>query len=80
VKPVRETARANGRLLAGLKARGLQLGVVSNGCGNVDRLCDDLGLAFFRLSSTRGESACTSRIPRSSFTRRLVSVCLRLRS
>jgi putative hydrolase of the HAD superfamily len=43
VKPICDTARANARLLAGLKARGLQLGVVSNGCGNVDRLCEDLG-------------------------------------
>lgn len=45
VKPVRNAARANARLLAGLKSRGLQLGVVSNGCGNVDRLCEDLGYA-----------------------------------
>jgi len=43
VKPIRDTARANARLLAGLKARGLHLGVVSNGCGNVDRLCEELG-------------------------------------
>jgi putative hydrolase of the HAD superfamily len=47
VKPVRETARANAQLLAGLKSRGLQLGVVSNGCGNVDRLCEDLGYASY---------------------------------
>ena len=47
VKPVRHTARANAQLLAGLKSRGLQLGVVSNGCGNVDRLCDDLGYSPF---------------------------------
>ena len=47
VKPIRDTARANARLLAGLKARGLQLGVVSNGCGNVDRLCEDLGYSSF---------------------------------
>ena len=45
VKSVRDAANANARLLAGLKARGLQLGVVSNGCGNVDRLCEDLGYA-----------------------------------
>jgi len=45
VQPIRDTARANARLLAGLKARGLQLGVVSNGCGNVDRLCEDLGFS-----------------------------------
>ena len=47
VKPVRDSAHANARLLAGLKSRGLQLGVVSNGCGNVDRLCDELGYASF---------------------------------
>jgi putative hydrolase of the HAD superfamily len=47
VKPVRDTAHANARLLACLKARGLQLGVVSNGCGNVDRLCEDLGYSSF---------------------------------
>ena len=47
VTPVREVARTNARLLAGLKSRGLQLGVVSNGCGNVDRLCEDLGYASF---------------------------------
>ena len=32
-------------VLATLKSRGLQLGVVSNACGNADRLCDDLGFA-----------------------------------
>jgi putative hydrolase of the HAD superfamily len=47
VKAVRDTARVNARMLAGLKSRGLQLGVVSNGCGNVDRLCEDLGYASF---------------------------------
>ena len=45
VSSVHRAAVANRRLLAGLKARGLQLGVVSNGCGNVDRLCEDLGYA-----------------------------------
>lgn len=45
VKPVRDTSAAHAQLLSALKARGLQLGVVSNGCGNVDRLCEDLGYA-----------------------------------
>jgi putative hydrolase of the HAD superfamily len=43
VEPVRAAAAANARLLANLIARGLKLGVVSNGCGNVDKLCVDLG-------------------------------------
>jgi len=47
VRPIRGVAAANATLLAGLKARGLRLGVVSNGCGNVDVLCDDLGYAPF---------------------------------
>jgi putative hydrolase of the HAD superfamily len=40
---VRTAARANIDMLTRLKARGFVLGVVSNGCGNVDVLCDDLG-------------------------------------
>ncbi len=47
VRPIRELAAANAGLLAGLNARGLRLGVVSNGCGNVDVLCDNLGYAPF---------------------------------
>jgi putative hydrolase of the HAD superfamily len=47
VAPVRRAARANREMLAGLKARGFELGVISNGCGNVDVLCDDLGYAPF---------------------------------
>jgi FMN phosphatase YigB (HAD superfamily) len=47
VRPIRDLAAANARLLAGLNARGLRLGVVSNGCGNVDVLCDNLGYAPF---------------------------------
>jgi putative hydrolase of the HAD superfamily len=43
VRPVREAAAANAQLLASLAARGLKLGVVSNGCGNVERLCADFG-------------------------------------
>ena len=37
IEPVREAARRNAETLARLSARGLRLGVVSNGCGNVDR-------------------------------------------
>jgi FMN phosphatase YigB (HAD superfamily) len=47
VRPIRDLAAANARLLAGLSARGLRLGVVSNGCGNVNVLCDNLGYAPF---------------------------------
>jgi putative hydrolase of the HAD superfamily len=45
IEPIREAARANARTLASLKGRGFTLGVVSNGCGNVDVLCEDLGYA-----------------------------------
>lgn len=45
VRSVRGAAARNARLLAALKTRGLELGVVSNGCGNVERLCEDLGYA-----------------------------------
>ena len=45
VTPVRAAAVANVPLLAELSARGCRLGVVSNGCGNVDVLCADLGYA-----------------------------------
>jgi len=34
-------------LLAELAERGFTLGVVSNGCGNVDKLCDDFGYTPF---------------------------------
>jgi putative hydrolase of the HAD superfamily len=47
VDPIRRLARTNARVLADLHARGLLLGVVSNGCGNVQVLCDDLGYAPF---------------------------------
>jgi putative hydrolase of the HAD superfamily len=43
IDPVREAAAANARLLATLVASGFKLGVVSNGCGNVERLCADFG-------------------------------------
>jgi putative hydrolase of the HAD superfamily len=45
VTAVRRAAVDNVRMLADLSGRGLKLGVVSNGCGNVDVLCTDLGYA-----------------------------------
>jgi putative hydrolase of the HAD superfamily len=45
VASARTAAAANVRLLADLSARGIRMGVVSNGCGNVDVLCADLGYA-----------------------------------
>ena len=45
IGPVREAAIENARLLATLVESGFKLGVVSNGCGNVERLCADLGYA-----------------------------------
>jgi putative hydrolase of the HAD superfamily len=47
ISSVRRAAVANVRLLADLAARGFELGVVSNACGNVDKLCADLGYATF---------------------------------
>jgi putative hydrolase of the HAD superfamily len=47
VAPVRKVAAENARLLASLVERGFELGVVSNGCGNVDKLCEDFGYAPF---------------------------------
>ena len=50
IVPVRKVAAANAQLLATLVERGFALGVVSNGCGNVEKLCADLGYArFFSL-------------------------------
>jgi putative hydrolase of the HAD superfamily len=46
-EPVREAAAANVGLLAELVERGFVLGVVSNGCGNVDKLCADFGYTPF---------------------------------
>lgn len=43
LRPLRAAAAVNAGLLARLTSRDFRLGVVSNGCGNVDRLCDDLG-------------------------------------
>jgi len=45
--PVLEAAAANARLIATLVEHGFELGVVSNGCGNVDKLCDDFGYTRF---------------------------------
>ena len=45
VNPIRQAAVSNADLLAELKLKGFRLGVVSNGCGNVAVLCDDLGYA-----------------------------------
>src|SRR3954462_5595144 len=47
IGPVLEAVAANARLLADLVERGFALGVVSNGCGNVDKLCADFGYAPF---------------------------------
>jgi len=44
---VRRAAAVNVQILAQLRARGFLLGVVSNGCGNVEVLCGDLGYAPF---------------------------------
>jgi putative hydrolase of the HAD superfamily len=46
-EPVRKAANANVQLLAELKERGFELGVVSNGCGNVENLCADFGYTPF---------------------------------
>jgi putative hydrolase of the HAD superfamily len=45
VAAVRRAAADNARVLADLSARGLKLAVVSNGCGNVDVICSELGYA-----------------------------------
>ena len=47
IAPVRKTAAENAQLLATLVERGFTLGVVSNGCGNVDKLCEDFGYSRF---------------------------------
>ena len=43
IEPVRKAVAANAQLLADLAGRGFELGVISNGCGNVERLCVDFG-------------------------------------
>jgi len=45
VEPVREAVTANMHLLADLAGRGFELGVISNGCGNVEKLCVEFGYA-----------------------------------
>jgi FMN phosphatase YigB (HAD superfamily) len=45
--PVRKAVAANVRLLAELAERDFELGVVSNGCGNVEALCADFGYTPF---------------------------------
>ena len=47
IEPVRQAAAENAPFLANLVERGFKLGVVSNGCGNVEKLCADLGYAPF---------------------------------
>jgi putative hydrolase of the HAD superfamily len=47
IAPARKAAAANAELLGELAERGFTLGVVSNGCGNVDKLCDDFGYSPF---------------------------------
>lgn len=47
IGPVRKVAARNAQLLATLAKRGFKLGVVSNGCGNVEVLCADFGYSPF---------------------------------
>ena len=47
IESVRKALAGNVRLLAELVERGFELGVVSNGCGNVDKLCADFGYSPF---------------------------------
>jgi HAD superfamily hydrolase (TIGR01509 family) len=56
ITPVGKAVAANVRLLAELVERGFELGVVSNGCGNVDKLCVDFGYTPFL--STIVDSRC----------------------
>ena len=44
---VRAAAAPHVALLSALHSQGLQLGVVSNACGNVSHLCDDFGFSPF---------------------------------
>jgi putative hydrolase of the HAD superfamily len=44
---VRAAAKRSVPVLAELRRRGLLLGVVSNGCGNVQTLCDEFGFSPF---------------------------------
>jgi putative hydrolase of the HAD superfamily len=45
--PVREAGKRNVTLLSELHDLGIVIGVVSNACGNVQTLCDDLGYSPF---------------------------------
>jgi putative hydrolase of the HAD superfamily len=56
ITPVRQAVAANVSLLGELVERGFELGVVSNGCGNVDKLCADFGYTSFL--STIVDSRC----------------------
>jgi len=47
IAPVRKAAADNAMLLATLVERGFELGIVSNGCGNVEKLCADFGYTTF---------------------------------
>jgi putative hydrolase of the HAD superfamily len=47
IAPVRNAAAGNALLLATLVERGFELGVVSNGCGNVEKLCANFGYTPF---------------------------------
>jgi putative hydrolase of the HAD superfamily len=47
IAPARKAVAANVKLLSELVKRGFELGVVSNGCGNVDKLCADFGYSPF---------------------------------
>jgi putative hydrolase of the HAD superfamily len=47
IAPARKATAANVKLIAELKERGFEIGVVSNGCGNVEQLCADFGYAPF---------------------------------
>lgn len=47
ITPARKAAADNAQLLATLVERGFELGVVSNGCGNVEKLCADFGYTPF---------------------------------
>ena len=80
IEPVRKAAAENARLLATLVERGFELGVVSNGCGNVDRLCADFGYCpISQSSSIRAGWDSISRTRQSFATRRknLVAILAR---
>ena len=47
IEPVRAATAENVRMLETLRERGFKLGIVSNGCGNVDKLSADFGYAPF---------------------------------